>query len=106
MALPQPLADEVQRHAEEQDKHLTIGDDIDQQDNEELAQTLEDGNSFPSSRGGGVLKMKKTNLIKNLTVQKTTMDRQKLQQELVVSHMKQICVVNHHKQNGKRSFLN
>ena len=54
IALPQPLAEEVQRYAEEQDKHLTIGDDIDQQDKEELAQTLEDGNTFPSS-GGGVL---------------------------------------------------
>ena len=53
IALPQPLAEEVQRHAEEQDKHLTIGDDIDQLDREELAQTLEDGNTFPSSGGGG-----------------------------------------------------
>ena len=29
IALPQPLAEEVQRHAEEQDKNLTITDNID-----------------------------------------------------------------------------
>ena len=54
IALPPPLAEEVQRHAEEQDKLLTMLDDTDQRDNEELAtQTLEDRNTFPSSGGGG-----------------------------------------------------
>ena len=122
IALPQPLAEQAQRHAEEQDKHLTISDDIDQQDKEELAQTLEDGNTFPSSGGGGYFlppliihwivflkkMMKKTNLIKpkkNLRVQKTTTDRQKSRQDLFVLRKKQICVMNHHLQKGKRSFL-
>ena len=53
IALPQPLAEEVRRHAEEQDKLLTLLDDGDQRDQEELAQTLEEENTFPSSGGGG-----------------------------------------------------
>ena len=52
IALPQPLAEEVQRHAEEQDKFLTLLDDGDQRVQEELAQTLEEENTFPSSGGG------------------------------------------------------
>ena len=52
IALPQPLAEEVQRHAEEQDKSLTLLDDEDQRAQEELAQTLEEENTFPSSGGG------------------------------------------------------
>ena len=55
IALPQPLAEEVQRHAEAQDKSLTLLDDEDQRAQEELAQTLEKENTFPSSGGGGYL---------------------------------------------------
>ena len=53
IALPQPLADEVQRHAEEQDKLLTTLDEADQPTQEEQTQTLEDENTFPSLWGGG-----------------------------------------------------
>ena len=52
IALPQPLAEVVQRHAEEQDKLLTQLNEADQRDQEENAQTLEDENIFPSSGGG------------------------------------------------------
>ena len=53
IALPQPLAEEVQRYAEEQDKSLTLLDEEYQRDPEENAQTLEEANIFPSSGGGG-----------------------------------------------------
>ena len=46
------LADDVQRHAEEQDKLLTTLDKADQPKQEEHTQTLEDENTFPSSGGG------------------------------------------------------
>ena len=52
IALPQSLADEVQRHAEEQDKLLNIVDNVDHLDTEEQTHKLEDGTTFPSSGGG------------------------------------------------------
>ena len=55
IALPQPVAEEVQRYAEEQDKLLTPLDDGDQRVQEENAQTLEEENIFPSSGGGYLL---------------------------------------------------
>ena len=47
-----PLAEEVQRYAEEQDKLLTPLDEADQQKQEENTQTLEDENILPSLWGG------------------------------------------------------
>ena len=119
IALPQPLAEEVQRHAKEQDKLLTLLDDGDQRDPEELAQTLEEENTFPSSGGGAYLllslisrwivflkEMKMTNMrIVNLQAiaQKTTMAHQKLSQVLGVLRKRR--VMNQYLQTRKWIFL-
>ena len=55
IALPQPLADEVHRHAEEQDRLLTNADTLNHLDQEEQSHMLEDRNTFPSSGGGYLL---------------------------------------------------
>ena len=55
IALPQPLADEVQRHAEEQDKFLNIPDNSDHLDTEGQIHTLEDRTTLLSFGGGYLL---------------------------------------------------
>ena len=52
IALPTPLAEEVQRCAEEQDKDLFVAQDRDPLNAEEKTHTLEDGTPFHPLGGG------------------------------------------------------